>query len=88
MIGSTKRTMDQELPMSICLLPHERIAEANFTLLRSCASKSLTDSPRSEEESVPEQRPMVITPLDGSAVQQNFQRHCYPGHELSAGQMR
>ena len=27
----------------------------------------LTDSP-SEEESVPEQRPMVITPLDGSAV--------------------
>ena len=82
MIGSTKRTMDQELPMSICLLPHERIAEANFTL------KSLTDSPRSEEESVPEQRPMVITPLDGSAVQQNFQRHCHPGHELSAVQMR
>ena len=82
MIGSTKRTMDQELPMSICLLPHERIAEANFTL------KSLTDSPRSEEESVPEQRPMVITPLDGSAVQQNFQRHCHSGHELSAGQMR
>ena len=35
------------------------------------------------------QRPMEIAPpLDGSYAQQNFQRYCHHGHELSAVQMR